>query len=363
MTPKLTPRQSTWLGVAVLAVVGIMAVGLLSVAARQNVFVSTVELSTVLPEAHDVVPGTSVRIRGVEAGQVVTVTPNEDDGVTITMKVRKDHAERLARGATARVFSTGMLGSKVIAIHPGVIAEGPLVGTVVKGEPTLELADAAAKLSTVADDAGALLKDARAGKGTLGKLLTDDSLYTEIHGLARDTRAAVDAQGGKMDKFVADGRDTLRSVKQGSDAVQRLPIVRGYVENATQLLVKPTYRREEVTYKSGTIFEPGTAILTHTGREQLDQVAAWILATTDARAEIVVAAKADPNTTLSADGAEQLTRKQAEVVVEYLKSRHSHKIGVWKRRSMASVGLGVYESPLREETFPAFLQVNVFIPQ
>jgi len=54
-----------------------------------------------------------------------------------------------------------------------------------------DLGDAAAKLSIVADEAGQLLKDARAGKGSVGKLLTDDSLYTELNGLAKDARVAV----------------------------------------------------------------------------------------------------------------------------------------------------------------------------
>jgi hypothetical protein len=96
--------------------------------------------------------------------------------------------------------------------------------------------------SAVADEAGQLLKDARAGKGTVGKLLTDDSLYAELNGLARDARLAVgkvDDQSKKVDQFVNDGRETLRSVKQGTDAVQRLPIIRSYVEDHAAVMVRP----------------------------------------------------------------------------------------------------------------------------
>ena len=145
----------------------------------------------------------------------------------------------------------------------------------------------------------------RTGDGTLAKLIRDDALYDDLKGLAGDTRqmvkradSAVGRVEGEVDnvqRFVADGRDTLRSVKQGTDAMQRLPIVRGYVEDAAALLVRPTHRREANTYNTVHLFEPGTAIMTDEGRMHLGVVVEWLKGVQDDKAEVVVAALCDAN--------------------------------------------------------------------
>jgi hypothetical protein len=344
---------------------------LAAVAAKQGLFAESAELAAEFPETHDVTPGTAVRVRGVDVGQVTAVdypaTDSPGAGVVVRMRVKPEFSSRLYADATARIYSTGMLGAKVIAIDPGSPAAGTNPTGRVKGVATPDLSDAAAKLSAVADEAGLILKDARAGKGSVGKLLTDDSLYTELNGLARDARLAVgkvDDQSKKVDRFVSDGTETLRSVKQGTDAVKRLPIIRSYVEDHAAILVRPEWRREQVTYKTATLFEPGTAILTDSGRHHLGEVAAWLKGVRLDKAEVVVAARCDPD---DADqtpaSAGELTKKQAEAVVEFLKGQGVHKIGWWTRRKMTPLGLGMHDSPIREPLPASFLQVNLYVPQ
>src|SRR5262245_42009259 len=296
MTQTLSRLQAVVLGVVVLAGVTAAGLGLAAVAAKQGLFGDAAELVAEFPDAHDLVPGTPVRVRGVDAGQVVAVEyPAEDRpgvGVTVRMRVRPEFASRLYADATARAYATGMLGAKVVAIDPGSPAAGSNPTGRVRGVAAPDLADAAAKLSLVADEAGQLLKDARAGKGSVGKLLTDDSLYTELNSLAKDARLAggkVDGQSKKVDQFVSGGRETLKSVKQRTDAAQRLPIIRSYVEDHAAILVRPTWRRDEVTYKTTTLFEPGTAILTDTGKQHLGEVSAWLRGVRHDKAEVVVA--------------------------------------------------------------------------
>lgn len=367
MTRSLSRLQAAILGLVVIATVSAAGLGLAAVAARQGVFADSAELTAEFPETHDLAPGTAVRVRGVEVGQVVAVEYQEAAGVLVRMRVKPEYTSRLYADATARPYATGMLGAKVIAIDPGTPAAGSNATGRVRGVATPDLADAAAKLSVVADEAGQLIKDARAGKGSVGKLLTDDSLYTELNGLAKDARLAVgkvDDQSKKVDRFVGDGRETLKSVKQGTDAIQRMPIIRGYVEDHTAILVRPTWKREEVTYRAATLFEPGTAILSDAGRHHLGEIAAWLKDVKDDKAEVVVTARCDPeDPSQTPASAGELTKKQAEVVVEYLKGQGVHKIGWWTRRKMTPVGLGVHDSPIRETLPASFVQVNLYSPQ
>jgi hypothetical protein len=393
VSQSLSRWQAVLLGAVVILAVGLTGVGLTQIADRQGLWADTVEVSAGFAEAHDVGPGTPVRVRGVEAGQVVAVEYPDHDGpgaaVTVRMKLDAKYAGRLYADATAQLHSTGIIGSKVIAVSPGTPATGPLADDRLRAVEAPDLAKTAAKLEAVADkisgaadEAKLLVREVRTGDGTLGKLIRDDSLYDDLKGLAGDTRqmvrradSAVGRVEGEVDnvqRFVADGRDTLRSVKQGTDALQRLPIVRGYVEDAAALLVRPTCRREVCTYNPVHLFEPGTAIMTDEGRMHLTAIVEWLRGVQDDRAEVVVAAQCDANDrSQTSASATELTKKQSESVVEFLKAHGVHRIGWGSRigvssgRKITPVGLGFGPSPVVEKdpVSPSYVQVLLFTPQ
>lgn len=392
MSQSLSRWQAVLLGAVVVLAVGLTGVGLTQIAAKQGLWADTFEVSAGFAEVHDVGPGTPVRVRGVEAGQVVAVEYPDHDGpgaaVTVRMKLDARYAGRLYADAQAQAHSTGIIGSKVIAVSPGTPTAGPLADGRLRAVEAPDLAKTAARLEAVADKIGGaadearlLVREVRTGDGTLGKLIRDDALYDDLKGLAGDTRqmvkradSAVGRVEGEVDnvqRFVADGRDTLRSVKQGTDAMQRLPIVRGYVEDAAALLVRPTHRREANTYNTVHVFEPGTAIMTDEGRAHLGVVVEWLRGVRDDKAEVVVAALCDANdrSQTSASAAE-LTKKQSESVVEFLKAHGVHRIGWGSRigvssgRKITAIGLGFGPSPVVEKdpVPPSYVQVLLFTP-
>lgn len=381
MSQNLSRWQAAVLGLVVLTSVALGGAGLVAVAARQGVWADTFEVAAGFPEAHDVAPGTPVRVRGVEAGQVVAVDYPEADGpaaaVTVRMRLDAKYRGRLFADGKAQIQSTGMLGSKVVAVTPGTPAAGPLPdgGSLAATKPA-DLAAAAEKMAAAAAEAEKLIKDIRTGNGTLGKLVRDDALYTDLKGLTGEARGVAkkaDAAVGKVEAemagvrgLVADGRETLRSVKQGTDAVQRLPIVRGYVTDTAALMVRPDCRREVTAYNTADLFEPGTAILSEGGKAHLTYVVEWLKGVRDDRAEVVVAALCDPNDPgQTAASAGELTKKQGEAVAEYLKAAGAHKMGWWTRRKITPLGLGTGPPPVVEKgpLPPSYVQVLLFTPQ
>src|SRR5262245_29173968 len=80
--------QAAVLGLVVLAALSVGGYGLARIAHRQGVWAETVEATVGFPEAHDVNPGTPVRVRGVEAGQVVAVEYPPGDGPGALVKLR-----------------------------------------------------------------------------------------------------------------------------------------------------------------------------------------------------------------------------------------------------------------------------------
>jgi hypothetical protein len=310
--------------------------------------------------------------------------------VVLRLELRAQYAGRLYNDATAQLVSSGLLGSKVVAISPGNPASGPLASGEIRGLRPFNFETAAAELSDttrdvkglVADvkkltnEATELVKDVRTGDGTLGKLVKDDDLYRDLKGVARDAgqllrraEGAVSRVDGEMDNlkgFVQDGRDTLKSVKSGTDALGRLPIVRGYVEDATAILVRPAHKRERMTFAAADLFPPGTAVLSDTGKKHLAVVAGWVAGQPE-KGEVVVVAYADPaDMAVPPPAARVVTKKQAEAVLAYLKGVGADKTGQWfSHRKSTSLGMGQEKPPVPEtDSIPAAnVQVLVFVPQ
>ena len=366
MHNKLSPPRAAILGLVVIAALALAAGAVWRVGSRQGLFAETFDASVGFTQANDVAPGTAVRIRGVNAGQVVAVDYPDADGpdavVTLRLKLDARFAGRLYADATARLHATGLLSAKVVAIDPGTPAAGPLEGGKLHAAESPDLAAAAAKFGAAADEAEKLLREARTGNGSFARLVRDDDLYQELKALAADSRKQVN----NLARFVDDGRDTMRSVRSGTDALSKMPIVRSYVEETTPLLVRPTARREAMTYNTADIFEPDTAILTDAGRTHLGAIAGALSVLPNEASEVVVVAYCDPESkTQTSASATELTRKQAEVALEHLKSHGVHKLGWVARRTMTALGMGINPPPVRESepTPKSYLQVLVFTPQ
>jgi hypothetical protein len=116
----------------------------------------------------------------------------------------------------------------------------------------------------------------------------------------------------------------------------------------------------------GDFFEPGTSVLTESGRHKLNECAAWLNGQQQKNSEVVVASFADaksPDET--AASARALTKKQAETITEYFKERGVHKMGYVTRRKVTPVGQGFDPSPVVEkDPLPAArVEVILFVPR
>lgn len=360
MTNRLSRMQAVMLGTLAIFVFLLGGAGLAALAAKDRLWADTLEVTILLPDAGDLPPGTPVRVRGLEAGHVQRVEdPTDDAPDSVRLIVRLDgrYRNRLYNDAFVQVQTIGLLGSKVIAISPGSANTGVHASHVLIAKPQQDLAAVADKLASVADEAKALLKEARSGSGTLAKLIRDDGLYNKM----QDAVTQMEQEAGKLSGLVADGRDTLRSVRQSTDAVQRMPIIRSYVENTTALLIRPDCRRELYSYDPRDLFEPGTAILHEAGRQHLAALSGTLRAS-DTKTEIVVAVACD--SALTSAAAEEVTRKQAQVVADALKNCGAHKTSLFSRnRPITPIGLGTDTSLLGDTVgSSAQVQVITFVP-
>jgi len=137
-------------------------------------------LKTQFPDVKGLKTGAVVRVAGVEVGKVTKI---EFSGaaVEITLEVRNEMQSRITNESRASIGSLSLLGEPVIDISPST------QGTPLKDGDIIQAGRAPGQLSDVAEGAtqsleqiNAMLKDIRAGRGTVGKLFSDDQLYREI---------------------------------------------------------------------------------------------------------------------------------------------------------------------------------------
>jgi phospholipid/cholesterol/gamma-HCH transport system substrate-binding protein len=150
--------------------------------------------------------GAPVRVAGLEMGTVEALDfAAEGDRVDVTMRLRKDVQSRVTSTSIASLGSVSLLGEAAVDITASTggepVAEG---GYIRSGPSTGCLTDVAARAATGIDEAKALLQDIRAGRGTIGQLFTNDSLYQDLG------------------RLVAAAEDVAQNLNRGRGTIGRL---------------------------------------------------------------------------------------------------------------------------------------------
>ena len=120
-----------------------------------------------------------------------------------------------------------------------------------------------------------------------------------------------------------------------------------------------------MVYNAGDLFHAKSAIVSESGDGHLEKVASWLRGVGNDKAEVVIVSFSDPSDPdQTPASALEMTRKQSEVAIEFLKARGVHKLGWTTRRKMTPLGMGMNPSPVVEkESLPVSnLQILLFAP-
>lgn len=145
--------------------------------------------------------GSPVRVAGVEVG-AVTGIEFRGDRVEVSFEMSDAMRPRVTTGSTAALGSVSLLGESAVDITPS--SQGtplPDWGYVRSGKALGSLTDVAAQATAGIEQLTTILQDVRGGRGTIGQLFTNDSVYRELNGLL----AAAEDMAGNIQR----GRGTI----------------------------------------------------------------------------------------------------------------------------------------------------------
>jgi len=237
-----TPVRLAGVGVFVLGGLALFALGLFMIGDRQMAFARKFTVYTEFTKITGLQPGAVVRVLGAKAGSISQILP--PNRPSEKFRVRLELAERLHQlvraDSIASIETEGLVGGSYLGIGSGTDAAPPVTpsGTIGSKEPfeitdlmqqmgdtitkvnetidemkgdvssavvavadTMGNANAlitdvsddvkrmAASGARITDDAAHIAEGIRSGKGVIGKLMTDEALYTRATAIAQQTEA------------------------------------------------------------------------------------------------------------------------------------------------------------------------------
>jgi len=201
-------RSLAWselkVGVLSITAVVITAVTIIMLTGGRGFFWQRYSLKTRFPNVAGLKAGSPVRLAGVEVGSVQDVDLSGEQ-VDVIFEVNDDFRDRITTGSMATLGSISLLGESAVDITPSRTGTPiPEWGYVPNGPPAMAIGDITNSAGKGLEELNAILLDVRRGRGTIGKLMTDEQLYTELN------------------RFVSSANELTTGIKQGKGSIGKL---------------------------------------------------------------------------------------------------------------------------------------------
>jgi phospholipid/cholesterol/gamma-HCH transport system substrate-binding protein len=225
------------LGAFIIATLAILAAGVFLIGSNQYLFTPTYRLKAQFATVVGLDPGAEVRVGGVHSGNVRSIElPNKPDGkITVLMDLQRSTHNIIKQDSVAAIETEGLLGNEYVSISFGS-AQAPNVkeDDTIVSEPPLVIADLMKKAGGILDTSQEALNNVTVvtanlssisgkinqGQGTIGALVNDKELYTQLDQTTAGLRDTVNhAQVGVV------------AFQENMEAMKQNFLLRGFFKN------------------------------------------------------------------------------------------------------------------------------------
>ena len=317
------------LGAFIFGTLAILAAGVFIIGSKEYLFRSTYQLKAQFDNVAGLAEGADVQVGGVHSGMVQSILlPHQPGGkVTVLMDLDKSTHEILKQDSVASIETEGMLGNQYVAISFGSAGQGEVKdGQIIDSQPPLMLADMLNKANDILGSSQLAMTNATsatahlnsvsakidAGQGTIGALVNDKQLYTNLQA----TTSTLQATMAQAQTGVTDFQENMEALKHNfilSGYFKK----RGYEDEAALAAngiaeLPQGTPLKSFTFPAKQLFDGRDAKLKN--QKALDVGGAFLAANPFGIAVVVVSAGADGDTAKDL----VLTQARAMVVREYL---------------------------------------------
>ena len=184
-------KRSSLIRVGLFVVLGgaAMVVGVFLVGKEEGLFRESFRVTSYFTTIEGLRAGAAVRLAGVDIGIVskITITP-EKNKVRVDLKLGKKVQSFIRKDSYAAIEQEGLVGSKYVALSVGSEAAGEATDgdILLSKEPfrfTAIIEDAQGMIANTrkaTEEFAKILAAVNAGRGTMGKLITDEDVYNAM---------------------------------------------------------------------------------------------------------------------------------------------------------------------------------------
>ena len=228
-----TTSKSKWaqLKVGIMAIVALLILAFLIIlmSGVNPLFRRTTDVYTYLGDSVAMTEGaTPVRLNGILIGKVkkIELSGSSDPTriVKLTLSIYDDSLKLVPVDSQAKLAQQNLLGSRYVNIKKGIKPETIQAGAEIASADTPEIEDlfqqgssTLAALQKIMDRINGIISDIEGGKGTIGALLVDKTLYNRFVEIATDVKSlttALNAPDSTMGRLIHE--DTLYQDVRGT---------------------------------------------------------------------------------------------------------------------------------------------------
>lgn len=142
--------------------------------------------------------GAPVWFSGVQIGSVKSLRFEKGEKITAALGIDKSALSYLKKDSVSSILTMGLLGDKYVEMSPGT-REAPSLqpGDTISGSPRLE----------ISDELKRVIEDVQTSKGSIARLLRDDTLYRDLSASVKDIKvfaAMLKSSEGTISKAIKD---------------------------------------------------------------------------------------------------------------------------------------------------------------
>lgn len=277
-------KQLTWtelrVGLFVLVGMLVLAIGIIYVTGT-GILAAKYRLKTYLPEVEGLKAGAPVRLDGVEIGNVdaIRMNPSPSDrtqNIEVIMRIDKRYQTEVRSDSTASLITEGLLGNRYVSIKRGFVGDPLQADATVAGREETAMkqivergAELVQNLNALSETAREIVEAVQRGRGTLGKLLTDEEAYNRLNATLGDVRAmAANVRAGegslgklmvsdelyrKVDTAVGDVQLVVADVKAQKGTLGKFIYDPALYDNAKQFIDRGNATLTDIREGRGTL--------------------------------------------------------------------------------------------------------------
>ena len=193
-------RRAVVVGIFILLGLAIFILTILTLGSQKKTFERTIVVKSFFDDVNGLQKGNNIWFSGVKVGTIKKVTLTGKGQVEVDMNVESHSRQFIRKDAKAKISTDGLIGNKIIEIYGGTLNAGEIEDGDLLGNTKLLSTDAMMNtLSKNNDNLLQITSDFKVisgriveGKGSIGKLLTDETMSNQIDATAATLRKATE---------------------------------------------------------------------------------------------------------------------------------------------------------------------------